>query len=123
MRNVKFRTQYTCEPFTGEHIGDEYCIDPTGYIPPKRQIENMLYAGSILDQSRKEDYDFNGDEKLEYRKEFDVRRPDFDRVDASIFMSELHPSGEAAAATGSDDGKSSESPVSDSGSGDSGVTE
>lgn len=123
MRDLIFKTQYTSVPSEPELISDEYCIDPTGYIPPKRQIENMLYAGSILDQSRKEDYDFNGDEQLEYRKEFDVRRPDFDRVDASILMSELHPSGEASADTGPDYGKSSESSVSDSGSGDSGITE
>lgn len=123
MRKVKFKTQYTCEPFAGEHIGPEYCIDPTGYIPAKRQIENMLYAGQILDQSRLEDYDFREGEKLEYRKEFEVRRPDFDRVDASNFLSELHPSGEAAAAAGSDDGKSSDSPVPDSGFGESGAAE
>lgn len=123
MRNVKFKTQYNSEPFSGEVIGPEYCIDPTGYIPPKRQIENMLYAGLILDSSRKEDYDFNGDEKLEYRKEFDVRRPDFDRVDATAIVSELYSSGKASADSGSDDGKSSESSVSDSGSGDSGTTE
>lgn len=123
MRNVIFKTQYNSVPFSGEVIGPEYCIDPTGYIPPKRQIENMLYAGAILDQSRREDYDFNGDEKLEYRKEFDVRRPDFDRVDASVFMSELLASGEVASDSGSDNGESSEPSVSDSGSGDSGTTE
>lgn len=123
MRNVKFKTQFTCEPFTGEHIGDEFCIDPTGYIPAKRQIENMLYAGAMLDQSRKEDYDFSGDDELEYRKEFDVRRPEFDIVDAGNLMSELHSSGEVAASAGSDDGKSFDPSVSDSGSGESGTAE
>lgn len=97
----RFRTQYNYVPEEGERLSQEIMIDPTGYIPAKRQIENMLYAGAILDQTRLGDYDFRDGEELEYRKEFDVRRPDFDRVDASNMLQQLQTSGQGAAESGS----------------------
>lgn len=73
-----FYTRFNTKPFVGERNNGEYLIDPTGYIPSKRLIENMIYAGQALDLSRSEDYDFKGGDDLEYRKVFDLRRPDVD---------------------------------------------
>lgn len=110
----RFKSQFNYQFSRGEINNHDFMIDPTGYIPPKRQIENMLYAGALLDQSRLDDFDFREGEELAYRKEFDVRKPDFDRVDASRIMSELgDAASQSAAESGSGNSDSSESAIPD----------
>lgn len=98
-----FVTRYTTEPFKGEKNNGQYLVDPTGYIPAKRQIENMLFAGRSLDQSRIEDYDFRKGDKLEYREEFDLRSPDADFTTADKLLQNIAGRQDAAKAeSGSD---------------------
>lgn len=119
-----FVTRYTTEPFKGEKNNGQYLVDPTGYIPAKRQIENMLFAGRTLDQSRLEDYDFTKGDKLEYREEFDLRSPDADFTTADKLMQNIAGrAAESKADTGSDNPSGDGASTSDGGNGSDGKSE
>lgn len=56
--------------------------EQAGYIPPQKQIENMILAGQRLDQSRMQ-YDFDSEEDIDEEATDPTRVANYDLADAS----------------------------------------
>ncbi|QCS36895.1 hypothetical protein [Tortoise microvirus 21] len=77
-----FSTHYDWMQREGEINCGETIVDPSGYIPAKNRIENLLRAGERLDAYRRELYDYGADD--EDSGFYDpTRDPGFDPADAS----------------------------------------
>lgn len=77
-----FSTHYDWMQDEGEHNCGESIVDPSGYIPAKNRIENLLRAGERLDAYRRELYDYSPDDEDDGFVD-PTRSPGFDPSDAS----------------------------------------
>lgn len=77
-----FCTHYDWMQDEGEHNCGETIVDPSGYIPAKNRIENLLRAGERLDAYRRELYDYSPDDEDDGFVD-PTRSPGFDPSDAS----------------------------------------
>ena len=57
--------------------------EQSGYVDPKRQIEDMILAGRRLDEARKNQYDFPSGEDIDEDLYDPTRSGNFDLSDAS----------------------------------------
>lgn len=85
---MKFYTQHERPEKTPEINRGERLTERAGYIPPKIQIENMIYAGQRLAQARAEAFDYPQQDAPEgpVNDSFDMdptRMPNFDLADAT----------------------------------------
>lgn len=77
-----FQTHYTHKSDPPEKNSGISPVEKVGYIPAQKRIENLILAGQRLIESRKNQFDFIGNEIDE---EFydPTRDPNFDMADAS----------------------------------------
>ena len=76
----------------GEENSGEVIVETAGYVDSKTKIENMIFAGQRLEQSRDEYYDFNQENQFDEQIEYDInptRRPGFDMAEASEYQERL----------------------------------
>lgn len=60
----------------------ELLVEVAGYVPAKKQIENLLFAGKRLDEFRRNEYEFQEGEQVPPDYIDMTRTPNFDVVDA-----------------------------------------
>ena len=70
-------------PPKGEVLTSDTQTEQSGYIDPKRQIEDMILAGRRLDEARKNQYDFPSGEDIDEDLYDPTRSGNFDLSDAS----------------------------------------
>lgn len=71
-----------------EKIDKETIVEQSGYEPADRKIMNMIFAGQRLKESRREMYDFDG-ENDDYDTPIDpTRKPGLDLAEASSILME-----------------------------------
>jgi len=78
-----FYNQWKRPPKNPEIMDPLTITESAGYIPPKKQIENLINAGKRLQAWRKEMYDFPDSENVDDAFEDPTRGPGFDLADAS----------------------------------------
>lgn len=85
MRNAKIVEIMNYEPPIGEINTGEKIVDDIGYVPADVKIRDMINAGIRLRQSRREDFDVEGDITDDQFNEIGdiTRSPGFDMADAS----------------------------------------
>ena len=72
-------------------IDDSVIVETAGYVPREKTIENLIFSGQKLIQSRMEEYDGKTvDEALENASV--VRVNDFDIVDSVSYLHQLQES-------------------------------
>lgn len=81
--------QFNPPPYEGAVMGGETLVEPEGYVPAEKQIENMLLAGERLIAGRRESYDFGPDENVPDDIDIRARRPNYDLADATQDMLEI----------------------------------
>lgn len=79
---MKFFTQYDRPDLIEEVMSDDSITETAGYIPPERQIVDMINAGVRLGEFRKEAYDFGSGEEVPDDYIDPTRSPNFDMADA-----------------------------------------
>lgn len=77
-------------PVQGEIISSETITEQSGYIEPKRQIEDMIMAGRRLDEARKNQYDFDSEDSIDESAYDPTRAKNFDLSDASQIQFEAN---------------------------------
>ena len=70
-------------PPKGEVLTSDTQTEQSGYVDPKRQIEDMILAGRRLDEARKNQYDFPSGEDIDEDLYDPTRSGNFDLSDAS----------------------------------------
>ena len=70
-------------PPKGEVLTGDTQTEQSGYVDPKRQIEDMILAGRRLDEARKNQYDFPSEEDIDEDLYDPTRSGNFDLSDAS----------------------------------------
>lgn len=81
---MEFYTQWNRPPVKELEMNDgETITEVQGYIPAKKQIENLLTAGARLSAYRRELYDFGPGDEVPEGFEDPTRSPNFDMADAS----------------------------------------
>lgn len=78
---MKFSTQYERVRQAPEVNDGKTTVDRAGYISAQKRIENIMYAGQRLVQSRREMFDFEGD-KFDPSFNDPTRNPNYDMADA-----------------------------------------
>lgn len=58
---LTFNSQWYPQFDKPEKISKKSIVDPSGYIPPKERIENLIRAGERLDEVRREMYHYGND--------------------------------------------------------------
>nr|QJB18784.1 MAG: hypothetical protein [Microvirus sp.] len=61
-------------------------VEDAGYIPAKTRIENMIFAGQRLAESRKENFDFQPGQDIDESFYDPTRKKNFDLAEASQQM-------------------------------------
>lgn len=84
----KIYTQYVRPEKKGETNSGELKVELKGYVPPQKQVENLMIAGKRLEDYRREAYDFGYGEKADDNYVDPTRKPDFDLADASRLADE-----------------------------------
>lgn len=79
---MEFLTQRNRPPRKGEINSGETLVDTSGFIPPERQIFDMINAGRRLSENRKGMYEFERTDKVPDDYIDPTREPGFDMVDA-----------------------------------------
>jgi len=59
---MEFATQYNRKRQAPEDNDGKTSVDRAGYMPAQKRIENIMFAGQRLVQSRREMFDFEGDQ-------------------------------------------------------------
>lgn len=79
---MQFQTQYVRTRSAPEKNSGICKVDRAGYISSQKRIENLINAGMRLVESRREQYDFPGNE---FDPDFEdpTRSKNFDMADAS----------------------------------------
>lgn len=78
---MEFATQYNHQRSAPEKNDGKTDVDRAGYISAQKRIENIMFAGMRLVQSRREMYDFLGDE-LDTSFDDPTRSKNWDLADA-----------------------------------------
>jgi len=86
---LTFNTPYNRIRQGGEINSGEIITESTGYIPAKIQIENLIDAGMRLIQSRRDNFDYGTDDKINSNITDPNRIPNFDMADASALIKGL----------------------------------
>lgn len=81
-----FNTHYKRQSVSLEVNSGELITETAGYLPAKRQIENLMSAGQRLQACRREQFDFDGNEQIGYDP---TRQPNYDMADASMSLTAL----------------------------------
>lgn len=81
----QFKTDFKRTP--PEKNSGKSIVESAGYIPAQKRIENMILAGQRLVDSRKEQYDFDGEVDEDYTDP--SRSPNFDMADASMMQNAI----------------------------------
>lgn len=76
-------TNYKSFPKVIPELDKTRITESAGYITAKQRIENMILAGKRLVQYRKEQFDFQYDEKIDFNYNDPTRSKNFDMADAS----------------------------------------
>lgn len=79
----KFQTKYAWYEEDGEFNSGESIVDPSGYIPAKARIENLIRAGEQLDSYRRELYHYGGDDEDDGQFMDPMNSPGLDPADVS----------------------------------------
>lgn len=80
-------------PIRMDRGGGKVLVETSGYIPPKNQIEQMIYAGQRLNEWRAQQFDFpDGNDD---GSDDPTRRRGFDLADASILSKQAESNLEA----------------------------
>ena len=77
-------------PPKGEVLTSDTQTEQSGYIDPKRQIEDMILAGRRLDEARKSQFDFPSGEEIDEDLYDPTRSGNFDLSDASQMQFEAN---------------------------------
>lgn len=77
-----FNTHYSRARQDPELNSGETLVDRAGYISAQRRIENMIFAGQRLVQSRRESFDFP-DGKIDESFQDPTRSKNYDMADAT----------------------------------------
>ena len=77
-------------PPKGEVLTSDTQTEQSGYVDPKRQIEDMILAGRRLDEARKNQYDFPSGEDIDEDIYDPTRSGNFDLSDASQMQFEAN---------------------------------
>lgn len=77
-----FYTKYVRPEPVQEVNSGELLVEVAGYVPAKKQIENLLFAGKRLDEFRRNEYEFQEGEEIPPGYIDRTRTPNFDVVDA-----------------------------------------
>jgi len=93
---MDFMTQHNRPPRKGEINSGETLVDTSGYIPPERQIFDMINAGRRLSENRKGMYEFERDDVVPEDFVDPTREPGFDLVDAGNIADNLTAKKKAA---------------------------
>jgi len=80
---MKLFTHWRRPPKHPEEMDPLTKTESAGYIPPKKQIENLIEAGRRLQEYRKEMYDFPEGEDVDESYEDPTRGPGYDLADFS----------------------------------------
>jgi hypothetical protein len=84
MTHLLFFVNYTNPPVpSAEACGGEEIVEKAGYISTKQRIESLILAGQRLVAFRKEQFDFEDDDKIDETFEDVTRAKNFDLADAS----------------------------------------
>lgn len=83
---MSFATHFIRPLTEYEPGGGEVITEQAGYVPAKRKIEEMIYAGKRLVESRREQFDSVDDSEPEIDP---TRDPNFDLADASILKRQV----------------------------------
>ena len=67
----------------GEVLSSESMTEQSGYIDPKRQIEDMIMAGHRLDEARPGQFDFDSEDEIDEDAYDPTRSGNYDLSDAS----------------------------------------
>lgn len=78
---MKFATQYERKRQAPEVNDGKTSVDRAGYISAQKRIENIMFAGQRLVQSRREMFDFEGD-KFDPSFSDPTRNRNYDLADA-----------------------------------------
>jgi hypothetical protein len=85
-----FETHFSRSVFDDEVNEGKKIVETAGYVPAKKQIENLLLAGEKLVAYRKGMYDYEPDDDSDDDDFNDPTRvPGFDMADSSQLQSEL----------------------------------
>lgn len=79
---MKFFTKFERPETVKEVNSGELLVEVAGYVPAKKQIENLLFAGKRLDEFRRHEYEFQEGEEIPPGYIDLTRTPNFDPVDA-----------------------------------------
>ena len=79
---MKFFTKFDRPEPVKEVNSGELLVEVAGYVPAKKQIENLLFAGKRLDEFRRHEYEFQDGEEIPPGYIDRTRTPNFDVVDA-----------------------------------------
>lgn len=80
---MEFQTKYQNRVSKHEiNLGPKK-VETAGYIPPKRQIEEMIMAGRRLNEAREDMYDFPDEKSIDPNFTDPTRDPGFEMADAS----------------------------------------
>lgn len=77
-------------PPKGEVLTQDTQTEQSGYVDPKRQIEDMILAGRRLDEARKNQFDFPSGEEIDEDLYDPTRSGNFDLSDASQIQFEAN---------------------------------
>lgn len=78
-----FYTKFVRPEPVKEVNSGELLVEVAGYVPAKKQIENLLFAGKRLDEFRRNEYEFQDGEVIPPGYIDRTRTPNFDVVDGS----------------------------------------
>lgn len=78
---MKFATHYERERQAQEVNDGKTSVDRAGYISAQKRIENIMFAGQRLVQSRREMFDFEGN-SFDPSFSDPTRSPNYDMADA-----------------------------------------
>lgn len=86
---MKIYTKFDRPENVKEENSGEIKVEKAGYIKPKIQIENMIEAGTRLNESRKEQFDFPPGEEIDESYFDKTRSPNYDLADATEDLRDL----------------------------------
>lgn len=82
---AKFRDSFVNPPVAVREVNDgPELVETQGYVPAKKQIEDMIYAGERLAAARSEAYDYASQDMDDGVTMDPTRSPGFDLADAAV---------------------------------------
>lgn len=87
---VKIRKRYEYIKTEGENNNGKKITESSGYIKPKKRIEDFFRAGQQLKAYRQEQFDFPDGTKIDDEFEDPTRRTNFDLTDVTEISNDIN---------------------------------